>query len=59
MINLKLRHLIGAVAAAAFFAVVFGTLGLLVVAEIQRCREWEKIKTSILRGVPAYLGDMP
>ena len=53
--KLELKHLIGAVAVAGFLAVVFGTLGVLVVREVKLRAEWQRIQDDILREVPAYL----
>lgn len=49
MINVKLHHLIAGVAVAAFFAVTFGTLGVLVVQEVKSCRAWAQVRDSVLR----------
>ncbi len=55
--KLKLKYLIGIVAIAGFFAVVFGTFGVLVDREIRRRGEWRQIQEDIMRGLPDYLGE--
>jgi hypothetical protein len=57
MTRMGLKHLIAIVATTAFLAVAFGTLGVLVVREIERRAEWQQIRDDVLRGLPAYLGE--
>lgn len=57
--KLKFKHLIGIVAVAGAFAIIFGTLGVLVMTEIENRRYWRYVTDDLLRGIPAYLGERP
>lgn len=55
----KLKHLIAIVAVAGALAIIFGTLGVLVVKEMGNRRLWSHVADDLLRSIPAYLGARP